>query len=192
MQEIAPFYNHARWDQLSTHYGPFPEELQARIEIRGGYLRTYDFNRNVNNDPQPWRFLAANDSGSGCWNRAIGNRQALEFYDVRGPVILELKRLASDVHTTELVLNVPPGAYRSELEVHVTNLEPEQMFGVQDRLTAQLPDPDFEEFYLMHSENFDPNEKRPVPNPSGFGFLGIRDKPCSPSEINRSGDIEDG
>ena len=186
LQDIAPAYQRARADHLSTHRGPFPEELQARVEIKGGFLKTYDFNRDVNGDPLPWRFLPADaTSGQGLWNRAIGNRQALEFYDVQGPVTIELKRIANDVHTTELVLDLPPGAHRPVLEVFVTNLEPELMFGAQDRLTAQLPDPDFEEFYYMHSDNVTFNEERPVPNPSGFGFLGIRDKPCSSVEMSR-------
>lgn len=186
LQEIAPKYAQVRPDVLSTHAGPFPEELQARVEIKGGFLKTFDFNRNVNGDPQPWRFLPAKEpSGTGKWNRAIGNRQALEFYDVRGPVTIELKRIANDVHTTELVLNLPPGAYRPVLEVVISNREPESLFGVQDRLTAQLPDPDFEEFYYMLSAETDMQYARPVPNPLGFGLLGIRDKPCSPTAMAR-------
>lgn len=191
LQDIAPDYQRVRSEHLSTHFGPLPEELQARVEIRGGFLKTYDFNRDVDGEPLPWRFLPANadTSEAGKWNRAIGNRQALEFFDVQGPVTIELKRIANDVHVTELVLDLPPGAHRPVLEVKVTNSEPESLFNVQDRLTAQLPDPDFEEFYYMHSDADEAVWKkggRPVPNPSGFGFLGIEDKPCSSVEMSRS------
>lgn len=190
MQEIAPAYQKVRPGHLSTTLGPFPEELQARVEVKGGCLKTYDFNRDASGSPLPWRFLpaSATPDTQGCWNRAIGNRQALEYYDVRGPVVLELKRLANEVHATELVLDQPRGVDSPDLEVVVTNREPESLFGVRDRLTAQLPDPDFEEFYLMHSDVQNAilqGESRPVPNPSGFGFLGIEDKPCSQVEMSR-------
>ena len=185
LQEIEPYYDRVNPNLLRDqdgHCWAFPEELQARVEISGGHLRTFDFNRNVNGEPQPWRFLpAAETAGSGVWNRAIGNRLALEFKKVCGPVEIELKRIANDVQETKLVLKPRSG----DLEVVITNSEPEALFGVRDRLTAQLPDPDFEEvYYMLTDPGLDFNELRPVPNPSGFGFIGILDKPCSPAEIS--------
>lgn len=189
LREIEPHYDRVNSRMVRGKDGlcrAFPEELQARVEINGGRLRTFGFNRDVNGEPQPWRFLPADETaGSGVWNRAIGNRLALEFFDVCGRVGIELKRIANDVEITNLVLM--PRVDQEVLEVVMTNSEPEALFGVRDRLTAQLPDPDFEEFYYMLTDpdSNDFNELRPVPNPSGFGFIGILDKPCSPAEISR-------
>lgn len=185
LDEIESHYDRARCDQLRDHYHALPEDLQSRVEIDGGFLRTFDFNRNVDGEPQPWRFLPADQrTGAGVWNRAIGNRLALEFYDVTDPVKIELKRLGNDVQTTYLQLAPEAGADVEELEVVITNSEPERLFSAEDRLTAQLPDPDFEEFYYMLTEPEDYFEPMPVPNPPGFGLLGISDKPCSPVGIN--------
>jgi len=99
---------------LPSYRGPFPDGLIARVECTGGRLRTFDFNRDLDGEPLPWRFSppGADAQCTGSWNRSLSNSVALEFFDVRDEVRIELKRLANEVIIEELVLAPAPGASR--------------------------------------------------------------------------------
>jgi hypothetical protein len=184
------------WDLVWPEHMPanlhaFPDALVARVETKGGRLRTFDFNRDGRNRPHKWRFAAADDDFSqGKWNRAIGNRLALEFFDVSGPVTIELKRLSTDVFTDQLVLAPPPGGAGSVLEIEICNREPEFLFSEADaRVLAMLPDADFEAYYDLCCLPPDPiadpkaDLTRRVPHHKGPTFFGPIKNPCSPAEI---------
>ena len=80
----------AKANVLPSYRGPFPDGLIARIECLGGRLRTFDFNRDMDGVPLPWRFAPPGDQHSkGRWNRALSNSVALEFFDVREEVRIE-------------------------------------------------------------------------------------------------------
>ena len=166
---------------LPSYKGPFPEGLVARVETNGGHLRTFDFNRNVDGAPLPWRFAAPDDaSGKGCWNRALSNSLALEFYDVRGPVRIELKRLANEVITESLVLAPAPGASRPLLEISISNREPDLLFQEEGFARSSIPDVDFQPFYeLLSLADVNDWKYLPIPHPARSAFFGIREKPCA-------------
>lgn len=167
-------------DVLPSYKGPFPEGLVARVECNGGRLRTFDFNRDVDGVPLAWRFAPPDDVISeGRWNRALSNSLALEFYDVRGPVRIELKRLANEVITDYLVLAPAPGASRPVLEISISNREPDLLFQEEGFGRSTIPDVDFQPFYEQLSLAKDNWEKLPIPHPARFAFFGIREKPCA-------------
>jgi hypothetical protein len=171
----------AKANVLPSYRGPFPEGLIARIECLGGRLRTYDFNRNVDGVPLPWRFAPPDDrSCPGYWNRALSNSVALEFFDVRDDVHIELKRLANEVVVEELVLAPAPGASRPVVEIHISNREPDLLFEEEGFSRSALPDMDFQPFYELLSD-FNPElvHELPIPHPARTTFFGIREKPCA-------------
>lgn len=173
-----------RHDVLPSYRGPFPEGLIARVECNGGRLRTYDFNRDVDSQAIQWRFAKPSDSlTDGYWNRALANSVALEFFDVRSEVRIELKRLANEVVTETLVLAPGPGASREVLEIEITNREPEMLFQQEGFGRLTLPDMDFQPFYEQLSADHGDISELPVPHPGRFSFFGIREKPCAGTEM---------
>jgi len=176
---------------LPSYRGPFPEGLIARVECQGGRLRTFDFNRNVDGLPIPWRFARPDDASSqGHWNRALSNSLALEFFDVRDEVRIELKRLANEVVVENLILAPAPGASRPIVEIHISNREPDLLFEEEGFTRSAFPDMDFQPFYEMLSE-FDPREvfRLPIPHPARKMFFGIREKPCAGTLMDGQGGI---
>ena len=169
-----------RPEVLPSYRGPFPEGLIARVECTGGRLRTYDFNRNVDNNPIHWRFAEPADAwGPGTWNRALANSVALEFFDVRGDVKIQLRRLANEVVDEELVLAPAPGASRPVLEIHISNREPDLLFQEEGFGRLTLPDVDFQPFYERLSAFRGDVSSLPIPHPARASFFGIREKPCA-------------
>lgn len=166
---------------LSSYRGPFPEGLIARVECMGGRLRTYDFNRDLDGVPLSWRFATpdADPKDLGYWNRALSNSVALEFFDVRDEVHIELKRLANEVIEEELVLAPAPGASRPVLEIHISNREPDLLFQEEGFSRSGLPDMDFQPFYELSQVSEDEIPSLPIPNPGRTTFFGIREKPCA-------------
>jgi hypothetical protein len=177
---------------LPSYRGPFPDGLIARVECTGGRLRTFDFNRDLDGEPLPWRFAPpdAHPINEGSWNLALSNSVALEFFDVRDEVHIELRRLANEVIIEELVLAPGPGASRPVVEIHISNREPDLLFQAEGFSRSALPDMDFQPFYEL-CLGLDPDPDRiaglPVPNPGAQTFFGIREKPCAGSVLDESG-----
>ncbi|HVF59147.1 MAG TPA: hypothetical protein VNJ70_04975 [Thermoanaerobaculia bacterium] len=179
--DAVPDATKAKTTVLPSFYGPFPDGLIARVECGGGHLRTHDFNRGTDGSPVVWRFAKPEKPDEeGVWNRAIANSLALEFYDVRNAVRIEIKRLANDVVTRHLVLAPAPGASRPVLEISISNREPELLFEEEGFGRLALPDMDFQAFYEKLSP-VDPKKlpDLPVPYPARKAFFGIREKPCA-------------
>jgi hypothetical protein len=171
-------------DFLPSYRGPIQEGLVARVECYGGRLRTYDFNRTADGRPLPWRFAPPGDaSNDGTWRRAIGNSLALEFFDVQGPVEIEIKRLANEVVTRKLVLSPHPGACRDVVEIEIGNREPDLLFEQEGLSRAVLPDMDFQAFYRQLSRAVRPIKDLPVPHPSLTYFFGVTEKPCAGTQM---------
>jgi hypothetical protein len=166
---------------LPSYRGPFPDGLIARVECTGGRLRTFDFNRDLDGEPLPWRFAAPADDPTiaGSWNRALSNSVALEFFDVRDEVRIELRRLANEVIVEELVLAPGPGASRPVVEIHISNLEPDRLFQEEGFSRSALPDFDFQPFYELSQISEDKIPHLPIPNPGRETFFGLREKPCA-------------
>lgn len=166
---------------LPSYRGPFPDGLIARVECSGGRLRTFDFNRDLDGEPLPWRFAAPADDPTitGSWNRALSNSIALEFFDVRDEVRIELRRLANEVIVEELVLAPGPGASRSVVEIHISNLEPDRLFQEEGFSRSALPDFDFQPFYELSQTSQNKIPDLPIPNPGRKTFFGLREKPCA-------------
>jgi hypothetical protein len=169
----------AREDCLPSYRGPFPDGLIARIECTGGRLRTYDFNRNVDGAPVKWSFAPPRDLRDTSWNRALANSLALEFFDVQDEVRIELRRLANEVVIEELVLAPGPGASRSELEIEITNREPDLLFQTESFNRSALPDMDFQPFYELLSQTDIDIDLLPIPYPHKESFFGVVEKPCA-------------
>lgn len=179
---------------LPSYRGPFPDGLIARVECTGGRLRTFDFNRDLDGEPLPWRFAPPGaDPLEGSWNRALSNSVALEFFDVRDEVHIELRRLANEVIIEELVLAPGPGASRPELEIRISNREPDLLFQAEGFSRSALPDMDFQPFYELSLGPDQPEPDRiaslPVPNPGNQTFFGIREKPCAGGVLDEKGGI---
>jgi hypothetical protein len=169
-----------RREFLPSYRGPFPEGLIARVECTGGRLRTYDFNRSVDNIPLRWRFAKPEDAREeGSWNRALANSVALEFFDVQNEVRIELRRLANEVVIEELVLAPAPGASRQEVEIFISNREPDLLFQKEGFGRLTLPDVDFQPFYEQLSQFRGDVSDLPIPHPAKSSFFGIREKPCA-------------
>jgi hypothetical protein len=146
-------------------------------------LRTDDFNRSVDSIPIPWRFASPADaSGNGTWNRALANSIALEFFDVKDWVHIELRRLANEVVIEELVLAPAPGASRPVIEIYISNREPDFLFQEEGFGRLTLPDVDFQPFYELSSFRGDISGL-PIPHPAKSSFFGIREKPCAGSVL---------
>lgn len=175
-----------RKDLSPDHLAGFPDDLAARVETAGGQLSVANFNRGRTGLPIPWRFAPPDDAASaGVWQRAIGNSLALEFFDIGEKVVLEMRRLGNEVHDAELVLAPPIGARNPVVEVRISNMELERLLGRTDVGRGSFLDPDFQAFYQAISIGPVDLGKQPIPNPAGkYLFLGIRDKPCSPSAYN--------
>lgn len=192
LQRILPENSDAdivRSDVLPSYRGPFPEGLIARVECTGGRLRTYNFNRDVNDVPLRWRFAAPADAWSeGSWNRALANSVALEFFDVRNEVRIQLKRLANEVVTEELVLAPAPGASRPLLQIEITNREPDLLFQEEGFGRLTLPDMDFQPFYEFLSRPPVDVAQLPIPHPGRLSFFGIRENPCAGTVMTAQGD----
>jgi hypothetical protein len=170
----------AKREVLPSYRGPFPDGLIARVECTGGRLRTYDFNRSVENLPLRWRFAKPGDAwGEGSWNRALANSVALEFFDVQNEVRIELRRLANEVVIEELVLAPAPGASRPVVEIFISNREPDLLFQEEGFGRLTLPDVDFQPFYEMLSQFQKDVSDLPIPHPAKSSFFGIREKPCA-------------
>lgn len=184
--EEFPEATRVRPDVLPSYRGPFPQGLIARIECQGGHLRTFDFNRGVDGFPLRWRFAPPGDTeGEGSWNRALANSLALEFFDVRSEVRIELRRLANEVVIEELVLAPGPGAARPLLEISISNREPDLLFQEESFSRSTLPDLDFQPFYENLSQ-FEEDDIRklsqlPIPHPARHSLFGVVEKPCSGS-----------
>lgn len=173
---------------LPSYRGPFPDGLIARVECTGGRLRTHDFNRDVDGVPIRWRFAKPTDAWSeGYWNRALANSVALEFFDVRSEVHIELRRLANEVVTEELVLAPAPGASRPVLEISISNREPDLLFQEEGFGHLTLPDMDFQPFYEKLSKNPGDVADLPIPHPGALSFFGIREKPCAGTVMVQGG-----
>jgi hypothetical protein len=178
---------------LPSYRGPFPEGLIARVECTGGRLRTFDFNRDLDGEPLPWRFAppAEDFTALGTWNRALSNSVALEFFDVRDEVRIELRRLANEVIIEELVLAPGPGASRPVLEIHISNREPDLLFQSEGFSRSALPDLDFQPFYGLSrvKDDFRKIAGLPIPNPGPETFFGIREKPCAGGVMDEKGGV---
>ena len=170
-----------RPETLPSFRGPFPEGLVARVECNGGRFRTFNFNRGTDGNPIRWRFAdPEKPEGKGSWNRVLSNVLALEFFDVRSEVRIELKRLANEVITEELVLAPGPGASRPLLEIGISNREPGLLFQDEGFSRATLPDMDFQAFYeRLSSVAVDVWKNLPVPHPGRMTFFGLVEKPCT-------------
>ena len=196
LQRIVPDDSRAaivREDVLPSYRGPFPDGLIARVECTGGRLRTYDFNRNVDDVPIRWRFAKPTDAwGEGSWNRALANSVALEFFDVRSEVHIELRRLANEVVTEELVLAPAPGASRQVLEISISNREPDLLFQEEGFGRLTLPDMDFQPFYEQLSKLPGNVAELPIPHPGRSSFFGIREKPCAGTVMLAQGGASNG
>ena len=167
---------------MPSYRGPLQAGLISRIECHGGRLRAFDFNRAADQRPQSWRFAKPSDGTSeGSWRRVICNKVALEFYDVEGPVTIEVKRLANEVIKRQVVLAPSPGAARPVVEVEISNREPDILFQEEGLGRAVLPDLDFQAFYEKLSLAKKKIYKLPVPHPSQNFFFGITEKPCAGS-----------
>jgi hypothetical protein len=177
----------ARPDVLPSYRGPFPEGLIARVECSGGRLRTYDFNRNVDGIPVTWDFAPPHDLTNITWKRALANSLALEFFDVRDEVRIELKRLANEVVVEELVLAPAPGAARPVLEIEITNREPDLLFQEESFNRSSLPDMDFQPFYEFLSSTRHEVAMLPIPYPSKESFFGVVEKPCAGTGMKGQG-----
>jgi len=177
-----------RPDVLPSYRGPFPEGLIARVECTGGRLRTYNFNRDVNDVPLRWRFAAPTDAwGEGTWNRALANSIALEFYDVRDEVRIELRRLANEVVIEELVVPPATGASRTLIQIEITNREPDLLFQEEGFGRYALPDLDFQPFYEFLSDQPGDVALLPIPHPGRLSFFGIRENPCAGTAMTAEG-----
>lgn len=173
-----------RPEVLPSYRGPFPPGLVGRVECQGGHLRTYDFNRGADGFPIRWRFAepGAQQHDCGTWNRVLANSLALEFYDVRSEVRIELRRLANEVVVEELVLAPAPGASRPLLEIAISNREPDLLFQEEGFSRSTLPDLDFQPFYEQLSQaNKDTWSTLPIPHPARHSLFGVVEKPCSGS-----------
>jgi len=178
----------AKKDVLPSYRGPFPEGLIARVECTGGRLRTHDFNRSVDDIPLRWRFAKLADPwGEGSWNRALANSVALEFFDVKNDVHIELRRLANEVVIEELVLAPAPGASRKVVEIFITNREPDLLFQEEGFGRLTLPDVDFQPFYESLSPFQGDVSALPIPHPAKSSFFGIREKPCAGTVMTPEG-----
>lgn len=177
-----PGANEVRPDVLPSYRGPFPEGLVARVECEGGRLRTFDFNRGVDGFPIRWRFAepGADQNCLGSWNRALANSLALEFFDVRSEVRIELRRLANEVVVEELVLAPAAGASRPLMEISISNREPDLLFQEEGFSRSTLPDMDFQPFYEKLSNAREEHYPMlPIPNPGRHTLFGVVEKPCS-------------
>jgi hypothetical protein len=168
-------------DVLPSYRGPFPPELVARVECQGGRLRTYDFNRSADGIPVRWRFAkpSARQQETGTWNRALANSLALEFFDVRSEVRIELRRLANEVVVEELVLAPAPGASRPVLEISISNREPDLLFQEESFSRSTLPDLDFQPFYELSQADPLDFSKLPIPHAARHSLFGVVEKPCT-------------
>jgi hypothetical protein len=175
----------AKPEVLPSYRGPFPEGLIARIECSGGRLRTYDFNRDVDGVPVIWNFVPPRNLGKVTWHRALANSLALEFFDVRDEVRIQLKRLANEVVVEELVLAPGPGASRPLLEIEITNREPDLLFQEESFNRSALPDIDFQPFYeLLSRARLTDIPHLPIPYPDRESFFGVVEKPCAGSGLS--------
>lgn len=176
-----PGADRVRTDVLPSYRGPFPQGLIARVECQGGRLRTFDFNRGTDGFPIRWRFAPPADmKNPGTWNRALANSLALEFYDVRSEVRIELRRLANEVVIEELVLAPGPGAARPLLEISISNREPDLLFQEESFSRSTLPDMDFQPFYELLSQAEETHWPHlPIPHPARHSLFGVVEKPCS-------------
>jgi hypothetical protein len=182
-----------RQNVLPSYRGPFPDGLIARVECTGGRLRTYDFNRRVDDIPLHWRFAPPADAwGTGTWNRALANSVALEFFDVRGDVHIQLRRLANEVVDQELVLAPAPGASRPVVEINISNREPDLLFQEEGFGRLTLPDVDFQPFYESLSAYKGDVSSLPIPHPARASFFGIREKPCAGTVMVAEGGTPNG
>jgi hypothetical protein len=174
-----PLAPHVKPEFLPSYRGPFPDGLIARIECTGGRLRTYDFNRDVDGVPLKWSFAPLHDLDHTTWNRALANSLALEFFDVQDEVRIELRRLANEVVIEELVLAPGPGASRNELEIEISNREPDLLFQEESFNRSALPDMDFQPLYEILSRTEKKAFSLPIPYPHKDSFFGVVEKPCA-------------
>ncbi|MDX1997800.1 MAG: hypothetical protein SF066_08765 [Thermoanaerobaculia bacterium] len=161
-----------------------PLELVGTLAIKRGYFRCFGLNRDESGDPRIWRF-AKNNVDPGVWNRAVGNRFALEIYDLADPVVLKLELRTNDPMETTLAFLPRPG--EKVVEIEFSNLEPELIFADSGLQIEGSPDPDFEEFCRRISKN-GPAADPVVPNlKRGSTSLGDVRKPCAPATFSGFG-----
>lgn len=179
--EIQPGYEKAMRPLNPKRFKLVPPELIGAVQIDRGFFRCLGFNRDDSGDPRIWRF-AKDDDGAGVWNRVVGNRFALELFDLTMPVSLLLDARTIDPQPTQLTFF--PRQNESLVEVEVSNLEPEQIFADSGLHIEASPDPDFEEFYGRISSNRNPTPPV-IPNlkrrQSGLGDVR---KPCAPAAFS--------
>jgi hypothetical protein len=87
--------------------------------------------------------------------------------------------LANEVVIEELVLAPGPGASRSELEIEITNREPDLLFQTESFNRSALPDMDFQPFYELLSQTRKGIDTLPIPYPHKESFFGVVEKPCA-------------
>lgn len=147
--------------------------LAARITTTTGYFRVHGFNLEADRlTPRIWRFADPTiKNPPGVWNRAVGNRMALEFPHVEEPVRIRLEN--SKYSSETFVVCAPPASSGREVEVFISNVEPESLFAEQ-RQVGDF-DPDFGALYSLFSPG---TAQFSVPNPGGVEFLGAIEKPC--------------
>jgi hypothetical protein len=142
----------------------------------------------VEGNPLRWRFAGPADAlGEGTWNRALANSVALEFFDVKEEVRIELKRLANEVVVEELFLAPAPGASRPVVEINISNREPDLLFQEEGFGRLTFPDVDFQPFYESLSPFTGDLSVLPIPHPARTSFFGIREKPCAGTVMEPQG-----
>ncbi len=187
LEEIAPDFDRILPHLIDPTPGRFPAALSARFAIGGGFFRVAGFNREPRTStPQTWRFAdPSNSNGTGVWNRAVGNRLALEYFKVKGPTRISLTAPRFGGTGTRIVLAPPPGT-TEDVELTVSNVEPEMLFAPETAVSDF--DPDFDVFYSLCKPPVAKSSQqtgRPIPNPPQSLFLGAFEKTCSGGGINR-------
>jgi hypothetical protein len=87
----------------------------------------------------------------------------------------------------ELVLAPGPGASRSELEIEITNREPDLLFQTESFNRSALPDMDFQPLYELLSQTRKGIDALPIPYPHKESFFGVVEKPCAGTGMAGSG-----
>lgn len=185
ISEIQPGYQLANTALNPAKFRLMPPELVGTFSIERGFFRCFAFNRDESGDPRVWRFAKEADLGQGVWNRAVGNRWALEISDLTDPVTLKMELRTND--PMETTLSFFPKASEQLVEIEFSNLEPEQLFADSGLQIEGSPDPDFEEFCHRVSSKGAPTDPV-IPNlKRGSSSLGDVRKPCAPAAFSKFG-----
>lgn len=202
MAEIAPHFAWVQARRRQAELGKMPA-IAGSVQIREGLIYVGGFNRQAKDEePSQWSFgPVARDEGGQLvlpprnqarWNRAIGNRIHWEL-QVEEAAVFQL--IDSNDQVRSVVVRPPVGSDGDPIEVRVGNMEPEvglfdstPFFGA---LREALPDPDFQAFYRLVSDQTVPAVAAPWPVPFSFDTaLGQHEKPCAPALFNGFGKDE--